>query len=96
MLQGKGLTGLKNLGNTCYMNSIIQCLSNTEPLKKELLSLDLGNINGASKTRGLIAKALTVIFRRLWSGDSGSVSCKELKVRDGDCISPSYIECGKS
>jgi hypothetical protein len=33
-----GACGLKNLGNTCYMNSIVQCLSNTPGLTDHLLS----------------------------------------------------------
>jgi ubiquitin C-terminal hydrolase len=31
-LPGRGLTGLANLGNTCYLNSVIQCLSHTHEL----------------------------------------------------------------
>lgn len=33
----KGVTGLQNLGNTCFMNSGLQCLSNTTELTKYFL-----------------------------------------------------------
>lgn len=50
MNKGTGLTGLVNLGNTCFMNSAIQCLSHTTELTQYFLTEAYkNNINKKSK-----------------------------------------------
>lgn len=40
------VTGLQNIGNTCYMNSALQCLIHCESLSKYFLDLDFSIITG--------------------------------------------------
>ena len=32
-----GLNGLQNIGNTCYLNTILQCLSNCKLFRESIL-----------------------------------------------------------
>ena len=48
-LYGPGFTGLENLGNSCYMNSIIQILLNLEPFKNRYYEKALEHFNLCSK-----------------------------------------------
>jgi len=78
----QGLMGLNNLGNTCFMNAALQCLSHTTPLTRYFLSdlfKDDINLKNPLGTGGQLANAYEHLVKELWMGDRSSISPTKLK-----------------
>jgi ubiquitin C-terminal hydrolase len=71
----KGIFGLKNRGNTCYLNASIQCLSNIVPLSEYFLTNshvnDLNNryfeLKGKSINEIILTKEYSKLIKAIWS-----------------------------
>ena len=79
-----GVVGMNNMGNTCYLNSSLQCLSATIPLTDYFLGYNYRaeiNKQNVLGTKGKLATAYADLMSSIWSGKNLAVKPKAFKMQ---------------
>eukprot|EP00039_Didymoeca_costata_P008519 m.113014 g.113014 ORF g.113014 m.113014 type:complete len:838 (-) comp14116_c0_seq8:1501-4014(-) len=81
-LHSPGVCGLRNMGNTCYMNSSLQCLSAIDKLKTYFLTgkfMEDLNVDNPNGHQGHLAFGFCDLLKELWSGTKRYITPSSLK-----------------